>query len=144
MSHQVENFSGGDTDLSDVSDALIAGEIDAMFAMGGPETPVIKDLLAKDNLDVMSFDRADAYQAKNPGVVKLLVPEGLFDLAGNIPNEDLILLSATTNLVTLDSLYPGVTPLFLSSMATIRGTNRFYSGGQEFPNAESVSRLSNS
>ena len=96
-----------------IAQALIGGQIDAVFVVGGPTSPAIKDLLADEDVGALSFERADAYQALDPGITKLVAPEGIFDFADNLPPEDLVLLSATTNLVTLDSLYPGAALLLL-------------------------------
>ena len=68
-----------------VAKALAEGEIDAAFAVGLPATPVIKDLLGDEDIGVLSFERADAYQALDPGITKLVAPQGLFDLANNNP-----------------------------------------------------------
>jgi TRAP-type uncharacterized transport system substrate-binding protein len=89
-----------------VADALAEGRIDAGFGIGGPASPLINRMLTDDRVSLLSFERADAYQALDPGIAKLVAPEGIFDLARNIPSEDLALLAATTNLVALDNLYP--------------------------------------
>ena len=129
-----------------VAENLIDGKIDAAFAIGWPASPVINELLNDDNLEVLSFERADAYQALDPGITQLVAPQGVFDLASNAPPEDLTLLAATTNLVTLDSFYPGARPPCCSGrrlMSMIRGgstprvrvfqaqrTSRFHSNAQ--------------
>jgi len=110
ISDQVEiQPSEGQTPRT-IAKALVEEQIDAAFAMGGPTSPAIKDLLVDEDLGVLSFERADAYQALDPGITKLVAPQGIFDFANNIPPEDLVLLSATTNLVTLDSFYPAFIP----------------------------------
>jgi len=76
-----------------IAKALVEGQIDAAFAMGGPTSPAINNLLIDQDLGVLSFERADAYQALDPGITKLVAPQGIFDLANNIPPEDLVLLS---------------------------------------------------
>jgi hypothetical protein len=122
-----------------VADALAEGRIDAAFGMGGPASPVINNLLMNDSISVLSFDRAVAYQALEPGIAKVIAPEGIFDFARNIPSEDLALLAATTNLVTLDSLYPAVAPLMLRAVATIHSERRIVTAGESFPSAAHVS-----
>jgi hypothetical protein len=92
-----------------------------------------------DGVSVLSFERADAYQALDPGIAKLVAPEGIFDLARNIPTEDLALLAAATNLVTLDNLYPGVVPLMLKAAAAIHSQESIVTAGESFPSATTVS-----
>ena len=122
-----------------VADALGEGRIDAGFGMGGPASPVINRLLTDDSISVLSFERADAYQALDPGIAKLVAPEGIFDFARNNPPEDLALLAATTNLVTLDDLYPAVAPLMLRAAAAIHAEQRKVTAGESFPSADYVS-----
>ena len=122
-----------------VAKALIEGEIDAAFAVGLPATAVIKDLLGNEDIGVLSFERADAYQALDPGITKLVVPQGIFDLAINSPPEDLVLLAATTNLVTLDSFYSGAVPLLLRAAADADDQRRITAAGVNFPSPENAS-----
>jgi len=139
ISDQVEiQASEGQTPRT-VAKALVEGQIDAAFAIGGPATPTIKDLLGDQDLGVLSFVRADAYQAMDPGITKVVAPEGIFDLAANIPPEDLVLLSATTNLVTLDSFYPGAVPLLLRAATEVHDQQRIVTAGESFPSAQNVS-----
>jgi len=122
-----------------VADALAEGRIDAGFGMGGPASPVIKRMLMDDSISVLSFERADAYQALDPGIAKVIAPEGIFDVARNIPNEDLALLAATTNLLTLDNLNPAVASLMLRAAAAIDGERRIVTAGESFPSADHIS-----
>jgi len=122
-----------------IAQGLIGGQIDAVFVVGGPTSPAIKDLLADEDVGVLSFERADAYQALDPGITKLVAPEGIFDFADNLPPEDLVLLSATTNLVTLDSLYPGAVLLLLQAAADVHDRQRIVIADQTFPSAQNVS-----
>ena len=139
ISDQVEiQPSEGQTPRT-IAMALIDGQIDAAFAIGGPTSPAIKDLLADEDVGVLSFERADAYQALDPGITKLVAPQGIFDLAENLPPEDLVLLSATTNLVTLDSFFPGAVPLLLQAAADVHDRQRIVIADQTFPNAQNVS-----
>ncbi len=139
ISDQVEiQPSEGQTPRT-IAQALIDGQIDAAFVIGGPAMPTIRDLLDAEDLGVLSFERADAYQALDPGITKLVAPQGIFDLAENLPPEDLVLLSATTNLVTLDTLYPGAVPLLLRAAADVRDQQRIVTADQSFPSAQNVS-----
>jgi len=139
ISDQVEIQPSAGQTPGTVAKALIEGRIDAAFAIGGPTSPAIRDLLVDEDLGVLSFERADAYQALDPGITKLVAPEGIFDLADNLPPEDLVLVSATTNLITLDSFYPGAVPLLLQAAADVHDRQRIVITNQSFPNAQNVS-----
>ena len=122
-----------------VAKNLIEGEIDAAFAIGRPASPIIKDRLGDDDLEVLSFERADAYQALDPGITQLVAPEGVLDLAKNSPPKDLILLAATTNLVTLGGFYPGAIPLLLRAATEVDDWRRISASGESFPSPKNVS-----
>jgi len=139
ISQQVRIDSSEGQTPETVAKALIEGDIHAVFATGGPRTPNIRMLLEDENLDVLSFDRADAYQAMDPGITTIVVPEGVFDLATNIPSKDLALLSATTNLITLDDFNAGSVPLLLQTSANIHDQQRMVASGGDFPNPQNVS-----
>ena len=139
VTDQVEILSSEGQNPEAVADALADGRIDAVFATGGLASPVINRMLTDDSVSVLSFERADAYQALDQGIAKLVAPEGIFDLARNIPSEDLALLAATTNLVTLDDLYPSVAPLILRAAAAINSEQRIVTAGESFPSADHVS-----
>ena len=139
ISDQVRIQSSEGQSPGTVAKSLIEGEIDAAFAVGWPASPVIKDLLGDEDLDVLSFERADAYQALDPGITKLVAPQGVFDLANNKPSEDLVLLAATTNLVALDTFYPGAVPLLLRAATDIDDQRRIVAAGENFPSRKNVS-----
>jgi len=139
ISDQVEVHSPDGQTPRTAAKALIEEEIDAAFAVGWPASPVIEDLLGDEDIDVLSFDRADAYQALDPGITKLVAPQGIFDLVNNNPPEDLVLLAATTNLVTLDTFYPGAVPLLLRAATDVDDQRKIAAVGESFPSPENVS-----
>lgn len=123
----------------DTVEALLDGTIDGVFAMGVPTAPAIEELLHADGISMLSFRRADAYVALTPGLEKLVVPEGVFDLARNIPPEETQLLSATTNLISSDSLHPSVIPVLLGAASRINEGQNALARGDTFPSPEGVS-----
>ena len=137
--NEVQIRSGEEQTPEAVAQALAEGTIDAAFVMGGPASPIINDLLLDETTGLLSFERANAYQARKPGIAKIVVPEGVFDLARNIPPEDLVLISATTNLVTLDSLHPGTVPLLLRAATKAHDRQSFTTASESFPNGTNLS-----
>ena len=121
-----------------IARALQNGKIDAAFAVGQPSSGNISALLSDKRIAFLSFERADAYRALNKAISKYRVPEGVFDLANNIPSRDMILLGTTTNLVTLDSLYPAIIPVLLKAASKIDMNPGGIDSAKKFPNAENV------
>jgi ABC-type amino acid transport substrate-binding protein len=136
---QVEIVSFDDHTPEDAEAALVDGRVDAVFANGTPASPLIMGLLGHPDLSCLSFDRTEAYEAWYPGIARIIIPEGIADLENNLPGEDLVLLSATTNLLTFDSLYPGVVPLVLQAVTKTDDRRRFTTTTTTFPNGENTS-----
>ena len=88
-------------------DALDKGTIDAAFFIGGPETPMIKGLLHSDARP-MNFSQADAIVHLFPSISKIIFPRGAIDLARDVPNEPVTLLSTTALLVIKDRVHPSL------------------------------------
>jgi TRAP-type uncharacterized transport system substrate-binding protein len=122
-----------------VVEALRAGSLDGVFAMGAPRSPAIQEMLHADGITLLSFERADAYVALTPGLTKLEAPEGVFDLARDVPPVDAELISATTNLVSRDSLHPALVPLLLSAAASFHDEQSIFATRETFPSREGVS-----
>lgn len=121
------------------ADALLGGVIDGVFAMGLPTTPTISSFLHTDGISVLSFNRADAYAALTPGLTKLVAPEGVFDLARNVPPEDAQLLAATTNIVSTDAIHPIVVSTLLGAARSIHENQNIFAGARTFPTPDGVS-----
>ncbi len=138
VADQVEIQSSEGQTPEAVAEALKEGGVDAAFATGGPTSPVINRLFADDHISQLSFDRAEAYQALEAGIAKVVAPEGIFDLARNIPSEDLALIATTTNLVTLESLNSSVAPLILRTAAAMQSQQRVVIPSGSFPGAANV------
>jgi TRAP transporter TAXI family solute receptor len=139
IADRVDIVDPEDSTPASTAAALIANEVDAAFFAGTPAAPVITELLAHPDIDTMSVDRADAYEAWYPGVAKIEVPEGIADLERNLPRSDIELLAMTTNLVTTKGLHSEVVPLILQSVTDSVDRHRFTTSTTAFPNAEHTS-----
>jgi len=133
IADQVEIASVDQANPDKVSDALTAGRLDAVFVSGSPLSKLIQRLLHTDSVSLLSFSQAAAYAARLSGLTTLDAPEGVFDLARNIPPGDSRLVGATTNLVASDSLHPAVAPLMLGAAADIREESSAFFRDEAFP-----------
>jgi len=53
-----------------------------------PESPAVQTMLRMPNIRLMSFARAEALTRIFPNLVRLVLPQGVFDIAENIPPND--------------------------------------------------------
>jgi TRAP-type uncharacterized transport system substrate-binding protein len=112
---------------------LEKGEIDALFHVAPADSPLVQRLASAKGVHLLSFDRAEAYTRRFPYLSRVLLPRGVFDLVGNVPEHDVVLLSPTANLLARDSLHPALAYLLMSAATTINGDGSLLSARGEFP-----------
>ncbi len=115
------------------AEQLKKGEIDALFLVAPAESPAIKKLAAAPGIRLLSFSRADAYVRRLRYLQKLLLPRGVFDLAADVPDRDVVLLSPTLNLLARDTLHPALAYLLMRAATEIHGGAGILDDAGEFP-----------
>ena len=138
ISTQVEPVLISNESPTVVARAIEQGEIDAAFAMGNLSSAHISALLSDENIAFFSFERADAYKMLNKAITSHKVPEGVFDLARNIPSSDTVLLAITTNLVTLGSFHSATIPVLLQAVSNADRQYEILDKGRNFPSPENT------
>lgn len=121
---------------SAAADALLAGEIDAALAISSADAVMVKSLLGTDNIKLMSFDRAPAYERRYPYLSHLTLPEGIVDFERNIPREEVQLVAAAATLVARDDLHPALGDLMMQTAANVFHRDTLFSDANRFPSAD--------
>jgi TRAP-type uncharacterized transport system substrate-binding protein len=122
----------------EAGEKLLKGEIDAAFMMTGWDSPVVQRLISDENIELVSFPRADAYIALYPFLNKLTVPAGVGDLENNRPPKDVILFATKTSLIVRRDLHPAIQYLLLDAAQQIHSGPGIFQKSGQFPAAESV------
>ena len=148
VAQQLCKFNGIDRDVELVSletpsaDGLIErfreNTIDALFVTGAVGSPLVQSMFAVEGVRLLSFDRAEAYAELIPGVTTVVAPEGVFNLARNVPSEDANLLTNTTCLIAHESLHPAVVPMILMAAENVGANRTMFSSSIEFPTSEDL------
>ena len=102
------------------------------------DSPVVQRLLVANDVKVVSFPRADAYVALYPYLNKLVLPEGVTDLAANRPPADTVLIAPKASLVVRADLHPAIQYLLLDAAAQIHGGPGIFQRAGQFPAQESI------
>jgi TRAP-type uncharacterized transport system substrate-binding protein len=118
---------------ADGVEALLLGEIDVIFLADQLESPNIQKLLRDPKLNLMGFNRAEAYTRILPYLEILTVPTGSFSLVRDFPPQTIQLLSTTTQLLVDDRMHPALQYLFLEAAEAINGRQSFFAKRGEFP-----------
>jgi len=114
-------------------DALLAGDVDAAFFVISAESDLVARLLRHPDIALADFRRADAYTRRYHFLNRLELPEGVVDLAANIPHKALHLLAPTANLVSAPDLHPAVVELLLQAASEVHRDGGWFEGQGEFP-----------
>lgn len=117
----------------DAVDALLAGEITAAFFVIAADNPLIDRLLRHPGVRLADFTRARAYSRRYRYLNGLELPEGVVDLAANIPDRTLHLLAPTANLVADADLHPAVIDLLLQAATEVHQPGGWFEERGEFP-----------
>ena len=133
----------GTVRLSDLAgdaaaDALLRGELDMAWVVASWEIPVVRRLLTADTIKTVSFPRADAHVALRPYLTKLILPQGVADLARNRPPADLTLVAPKFSLVVRSDLHPAVQYLLLRAATEVHAAPGPFQRAGQFPAAEPI------
>ena len=118
--------------------ALLRGEIDIAVMVAPWESEAVRRLLAAPNINAVSFPRADAHVALRPYLNKLVVPQGVADMAGNRPPHDLVLVAPKGSLVVRKDLHPALQYLLLQAASEIHSRPGIFTKAGQFPAAEPI------
>jgi TRAP transporter TAXI family solute receptor len=134
-------LNAGDTELVPLTgaaarDAVLAGTVDAMFAVAAAQTPLIQQMLRNPKLGLMSVAQADALTRLFPYLTKVVLPQGVVNLENDVPSRDVTLVASVASLVARDDLHPALVSQLAQAAAEVHGAsaNWFQRAGQ-FPMA---------
>ena len=113
--------------------ALLLGEIDVLFLVDQLESPNIQKLLNDPGLNLIGFNRAEAFARILPYLEILTIPTASFSLVRDFPPQTIQLLSTTTQLLVDDRMHPALQYLFLEAAEAINGKQSFFAKRGEFP-----------
>jgi len=121
---------------STAADALRSGKVDAAVFITSVTSKIVRGLLTTPGIALMSFERADAYVQRNNYLSKLTLPQGIVDLAQNLPREDTVLLAPAATIVASPRLHPALIDLMLITLHNAHRQGGHLESIDEFPSAK--------
>src|SRR5262249_14273581 len=123
---------------AEAADALLKGEVDAAAMVGSWDTEAVRRLLTSSEVNLVGPPRADAYVALYPYLTKLVVPQGVGNLATNRPATDVNLVASEASLIVRKDLHSAIKSLLLEAATAIHSEGGLFRKRGEFPAPESV------
>jgi len=116
--------------------ALANAEVDAAFVIASPESAVVRQMIRQPGVHLYDFDRGGAYARLYPFLSPVSLPEGVMDLAANLPAADVTTIAPTAMLVARNDLHPALVDLLLAAALEIHGHSSLLSDPGQFPTAQ--------
>jgi TRAP-type uncharacterized transport system substrate-binding protein len=120
----------------EVPDLLEEGRADAAFVIGAPGSPGIDELLRSEVVVPVSLQRAEAYDRRYGRLGIVTLPRGAFDLALDIPAEDLTLIASAIQIVASEQLSPMLVDLVLDAASETHRDATLFTDRGEYPRAD--------
>jgi TRAP-type uncharacterized transport system substrate-binding protein len=114
-------------------EALLDGRLDAIFVALAPESSIIQPLFRSPNVRLMSVSQTDALTRIFPYLVRLVLPQGVVDLAHDIPSNDVNLIGTTNAVVVRKDLHPAIIDLLAKTLVDVHGGAGIFQRAGEFP-----------
>jgi TRAP-type uncharacterized transport system substrate-binding protein len=122
-------------DAEAAADGLVAGTVDAAFMMGdSASSQTMRTLLHSRDVQLLSFEQAEAYTRRFNYLNKLRLPEGSLDFGKNLPSQDVWLIGPTVELVARPDLNAAISDLLLEAAREVHGNATLLQNQDEFPN----------
>jgi TRAP transporter TAXI family solute receptor len=113
--------------------ALEAGRIDAAFFIMTPSVPLVRRLLLSPNVSPWSVRRTIAYTTRYRFLSTVTLGEGAVDLVANVPDRDILLLTATATLVVREDVHPVIVRLLLKTAEIVHSRPGLFEAPNAFP-----------
>jgi TRAP transporter TAXI family solute receptor len=124
-----------DLPQADAVNALANAEVDAALVIASPDSDVIRRMVRQPGVQLYDFDRGGAYARLYPFLSPVLLPEGVMDLAANLPASDVTTIAPTAMLAARKDLHPALVDLLLAAASEIHGRSSLLSDPGQFPTA---------
>lgn len=92
---------------------LLNDEIDVAIFVMSADSPIIRKLIETDGIQLLDFERHDAYTRIHPFLTSVVLERGVIDLEQDLPREDIHLIAPAANLVANESLHDALIPLIM-------------------------------
>jgi uncharacterized protein len=113
--------------------ALVEGQIDALFLPIALDAPILQSLLKNPSLRPMSFTEAEAVTRIFPFLVRLVLPRAVIDFERIVPAIDMILIATPNVVLVRKDIHPALIDLLAQTIVEAHGKPGVFQQAGEFP-----------
>lgn len=118
--------------------ALIDGEIDALFIVTRASSPLVSRLFLSAKVDLVSLQRAESYTRLHPYLSHIVLPEGVLDMAKNVPGRNIHFIAPAATLVANDNMHPALVDLMMQVVTKTSSDQSLFTTSKTFPSPENL------
>jgi len=122
-----------DIAAGELSEALSEGRIDSAFLIAGANSELVMSLAALENVSLLGLRRVDAYARRASYLSKVVLPEGVLNLAANEPPVDTETVAVTAMLTVREDLHPAISDLVMMASESIFSGHTILADAGTFP-----------
>ena len=115
---------------------FLNGQLDAVVFASAPESLMVQMLLQSPGVNLLDFAQSEAYSRRFGYLTPVVMPQGVVDLAKNIPERDMRLVASTTSLLASAKTHPAILQLFSQTAVNLHGSSSWFSRAGEYPSLE--------
>lgn len=127
-----------DVPAAELADGFATNEIDIAFLISAPETESIGTLIRQPGIRLQSVERTAAYVRRHPYFSSVSLPQGVLDLAADIPATEINTVALTAMLAANDELHPALVDLLLIAATDVFGEHSLLADAGEFPTSRYI------
>jgi TRAP transporter TAXI family solute receptor len=118
--------------------ALESGDVDFALLVSSPNAPVIRDLMANDDIQLVSLNRQAAIGRRLPYLRRIDLLAGSYDPARDRPPADVAMVAPVTMLVGREDLHPRVVEQLLIVAKKVHGSGSLLDDTTKYPMLETT------
>lgn len=113
--------------------ALLKRQVDAVAVVTGEDSAQVQSLLREPDIRLLGFPQSAALSRHFPHLTTVKLAPGMIDLAKNLPEEEVPLISAVSQLLVRNDLHPALIRILAEAAKEIHhGSGWFHKAG-DFP-----------
>lgn len=118
--------------------AFLNGELDALVFASAPESLMVQMLLQTPGIKLMNFAQSEAYSRRFDFLTPVTLPQGVVDLASNVPEHNVRLIATTTTLLARRHVHSALKELFSQASLKLHGNAGWFNRAHEFPSVANL------